>query len=301
MVRQMVYAQYKEDTYTHGLIVTTTINAANQKAAYDALRKGVLDYDRRHGYRGPEETIVLPADESERSQAIDDAMDDHPDNDDILAAVVVAADSKQVQAVLRSGDRINISGEALRFVAAALSPKAKKDVQIAPGAVIRVMQDNKKNWQIVQLPAVEATLVSVTPQNGAIRALVGGFDFTQNNFNHATQAWRQPGSTFKPFIYSAALEKGYGPASIINDAPASYPAGAGQPNWEPKDDETPAARYRCAQPCKNRSIWSPSACSTPLASSMRRTSSPVTSDSIWTRRRRICQWHSAPGKPRHCN
>jgi penicillin-binding protein 1A len=240
MVRQMVYAQYKEDTYTHGLIVTTTINAANQKAAYDALRKGVLDYDRRHGYRGPEETIVLPADESERSQAIDDAMDDHPDNDDILAAVVVAADTKQVQAVLRSGDKINISGEALRFVAAALSPKAKKDVQIAPGAVIRVMQDNKKNWQIVQLPAVEATLVSVTPQNGAIRALVGGFDFTQNNFNHATQAWRQPGSTFKPFIYSAALEKGYGPASIINDAPASYPAGAGQPNWEPKDDDPPA-------------------------------------------------------------
>src|SRR5450830_222334 len=240
MVRQMVYAQYKEDTYTHGISVTTTIRAANQKAAYDALRKGVMDYDRRHGYRGPEETIALPADETERSQAIDDAMDDHPDNDDILVAVVVAADTKQVQAVLRSGDKINISGEALRFVAAALSPKARKDVQIAPGAVIRVMQDNKKNWQIVQLPAVEATLVSVTPQNGAIRALVGGVDFTQNNFNHVTQAWRQPGSTFKPFIYSAALEKGFGPASIINDAPVSYPAGNGQPNWEPKDDDPPA-------------------------------------------------------------
>ncbi|WP_016834799.1 penicillin-binding protein 1A [Herbaspirillum lusitanum] len=223
MVRQMVYAQYKEDTYTHGITVTTTINAADQKAAYDAVRKGVMDYDRRHGYRGPEETIDLPSKDEDRAQAIDDAMDDYPDNDDILAAVVLSADPKQIQAVIRSGDKITLSGDTLKF-----------------GAVIRVMQDGKKNWQIVQLPEVEATLVSVTPQNGAIRALVGGFDFTQNNFNHVTQAWRQPGSTFKPFIYSAALEKGFAPASIINDAPVSYPAGNGQPNWEPRDDETPA-------------------------------------------------------------
>jgi len=240
MVRQMVYAQYKEDTYTHGITVTTTINAADQKAAYDAVRKGVMDYDRRHGYRGPEETIELPSGDDDRSQAIDDAMDDHPDNDDILAAVVVSADPKQIQAVIRSGDKITLSGDTLKFVAAALGPKAKKEIRIAPGAVIRVMQDARKTWQIVQLPEVEATLVSVTPQNGAIRALVGGFDFTQNNFNHVTQAWRQPGSTFKPFIYSAALEKGFGPASIINDAPVSYPAGNGQPNWEPKDDDPPA-------------------------------------------------------------
>ena len=240
MVRQLVYAQYKEDTYTQGFNVITTINAADQKAAYDAVRKGVMDYDRRHGYRGPEETINLPSNEEERSQAIDDVMDSHPDNDDILAAVVIAADPKQIQAVLRGGDKISITGDTLKFVATALSPKAKPEIRIAPGAVIRVMQDARKNWQIVQLPEVEATLVSMVPQNGAIRALVGGFDFTQNNFNHVTQAWRQPGSTFKPFIYSAALEKGFAPASIINDAPASYPAGPGQPNWEPKDDDPPA-------------------------------------------------------------
>lgn len=240
MVRQMVYAQYKEDTYTHGITVTTTIRAADQRAAYDAVRKGVMDYDRRHGYRGPEETIALPAGDEGRAQAIDDAMDDHPDNDDILAAVVVSADPKQIQAVIRSGDKITLSGDTLKFVAAALGPKAKKEIQITPGAVIRVMLDARKNWQIVQLPEVEATLVSVVPQNGAIRALVGGFDFTQNNFNHVTQAWRQPGSTFKPFIYSAALEKGFAPATIINDAPVSYPAGNGQPNWEPKDDDPPA-------------------------------------------------------------
>ena len=240
MVRQLVYAQYKEDTYTQGFNVITTINAADQKAAYDAVRKGVMDYDRRHGYRGPEETIALPGNADDRAQAIDDVMDNYPDNDDILAAVVVSADPKQVQAILRSGDKISFSGDALKFVATALSPKAKPETRIAAGAVIRVMQDAKKTWQIVQLPEVEATMVSMVPQNGAIRALVGGFDFTQNNFNHVTQAWRQPGSTFKPFIYSAALEKGFGPASIINDAYASYPAGPGQPDWEPKDDDPPA-------------------------------------------------------------
>ncbi|KAF1043327.1 MAG: Penicillin-binding protein 1A [Herbaspirillum frisingense] len=240
MVRQMVYAQYKEDTYTQGFNVYTTVNAADQQAAYLAVRKGVMDYDRRHGYRGPEETVELPAKPEDRAAAIDDVMDDHPDNDDILAAVVVAAGPKQIDAVLRSGDKISIKGDALRFVANALSEKAKKEVRIQPGALIRVMQDAKQNWQVVQLPQVEAALVSVVPQDGAIRSLVGGFDFTQNNFNHVTQAWRQPGSTFKPFIYSAALEKGFAPASIVNDAPVSYPAGPGQPNWEPKDDETPA-------------------------------------------------------------
>lgn len=240
MVRQMVYAQYQEDTYTRGIVVTTTINAHHQKAAYDAVRKGVMDYDRRHGYRGPETSIALPSNAADRAQAMDDAMDDHPDNDDMLAAIVVSADPKQIQAVLRNGDQISINGDALKFVAAALEPKAKKEMHIAPGAIIRVMQDSRKKWQIVQLPEVEAALVSLVPQNGAIRALVGGFDFTQNNFNHVTQAWRQPGSTFKPFIYSAALEKGFGPASIINDAPVSYAAGNGQPNWEPKDDDAPA-------------------------------------------------------------
>jgi penicillin-binding protein 1A len=132
MVRQMVYAQYKEDTYTQGFNVYTTINAADQQAAYLAVRKGVMDYDRRHGYRGPEETIELPANAEDRASAIDDVMDDHPDNDDILAAVVVAASPKQIDAVLRSGDKISIKGEALRFVASALSDKAKKEVRIAP-------------------------------------------------------------------------------------------------------------------------------------------------------------------------
>ncbi|HEY4318199.1 MAG TPA: penicillin-binding protein 1A [Herbaspirillum sp.] len=240
MVRLMLYPQYKDDIYTRGLNVTTTIDAADQRAAYLAVRNGVMDYDRRHGYRGPEKTVKLPKDEDDRADAIDDVLDTYPDNDDIVAAVVTEADPKHIKAVMRDDSVATLTGESLRFVAAALSPKASAAVQIGPGALIRLRRDAKQNWQIVQLPQVEATLVALRPQDGAIRSLVGGFDFVQNKYNHVTQAWRQPGSTFKPFIYSAALEKGFGPASIINDAPVSYPAGPGQDNWEPKDDEAPA-------------------------------------------------------------
>ncbi|MFC5473542.1 penicillin-binding protein 1A [Paraherbaspirillum soli] len=238
MVRQMLYAQYKDETYTRGLTVITTLNAADQKAAYDAVRKGVMDYDRRHGYRGPEASIELPADGDQRDQAIEEALQDRPDNDDIVPAVVLKADAKHVQAMLRNDTVITISGDGLRFAASALGSKAGKNVRIQPGSVIRVI-DGAKGWQITQLPQVEATLVSLTPQTGAIKSLIGGFDFNQNKFNHVTQAWRQPGSSFKPFIYSAALEKGFGPASIINDAPVSYPGGPGQDAWEPKDDDQP--------------------------------------------------------------
>ncbi|HEY4072764.1 MAG TPA: penicillin-binding protein 1A [Herbaspirillum sp.] len=240
MVRLMMYGLYKDDIYTRGINVTTTIDADDQRAAYLAVRNGVMDYDRRHGYRGPEQTLKLPKDEDDRTDAIDDALDAHPDNDDIVAAVVLEADPKHIRAILRDDSEVTLNGEALRFVAAALNPKAKAPLRIEEGAVIRLRRDAKQNWQIVQLPQVEATLVALKPQDGAIRSLVGGFDFVQNKYNHVTQAWRQPGSTFKPFIYSAALEKGFAPASIVNDAPVSYPAGPGQDNWEPKDDETPA-------------------------------------------------------------
>jgi penicillin-binding protein 1A len=240
MVRLMLYPQYKDDIYTRGINVTTTIDAEDQRAAYLAVRNGVMDYDRRHGYRGPEKTIKLPKDEDDRTDAIDDILDTYSDNDDIVAAVVIEADPKHIKAMMRDDSVVTLTGESLRFVATALSPKAAPAVQIGPGALIRLRRDAKQNWQIVQLPQVEATLVALRPQDGAIRSLVGGFDFVQNKYNHVTQAWRQPGSTFKPFIYSAALEKGFGPASIVNDAPVSYPAGPGQDNWEPKDDDPPA-------------------------------------------------------------
>ncbi|MDP5008761.1 MAG: penicillin-binding transpeptidase domain-containing protein, partial [Glaciimonas sp.] len=160
----------------------------------------------------------------------------------IVPAIVISSNGKQVKAMLRNETIITMSGEAVRFAASAFSKTGKAKIQT--GSVIRVTQGlgaDKKGWQITQLPAVEATLVALTPQTGAIKTLIGGFDFNQNKFNHVTQAWRQPGSTFKPFVYSAALEKGFGPASIINDAPVSYPAGVGKPNWEPKNDNNSSA------------------------------------------------------------
>ncbi|KNH04126.1 Multimodular transpeptidase-transglycosylase [Candidatus Burkholderia brachyanthoides] len=240
MVRQMMYAQYKDETYRRGLTVTTTIDSADQDAAYKAVRKGVMDYERRHGYRGPEGNISLPANADDRAEAIEDTLVDHPDNGELVSAVVTSASPKQVVAQFVGGDTATMSGEGLRFVAATLRSNASKALAIKPGSIIRVSKDAKDNWQITQLPQVEGALVSMVPQDGAIRSLVGGFDFNKNKFNHITQAWRQPGSSFKPFIYSAALDKGLGPATIINDAPLYFPPPTpGGDAWEPKDDDQP--------------------------------------------------------------
>ena len=240
MVRQLMYGQYKDEAYTRGFTVTTTIDSADQAAAYDAVRKGVMDYERRHGYRGPEASIELPPPGDGRDQAIEDVLVDHPDNGDLVSAVVIAASPKQVDAQLTDGTVAHITADGLRFAASALSPRASAALRIKPGSVIRIVRDAKGNWAITQLPQVEGALVSLSPQDGAIRSLVGGFDFNKNKFNHVTQAWRQPGSSFKPFIYSAALEKGLGPATIINDAPLYFPPTTpGGQAWEPKDDDQP--------------------------------------------------------------
>ncbi|CAB3727913.1 Penicillin-binding protein 1A [Paraburkholderia graminis C4D1M] len=236
MVRQMMYAQYREEAYTRGLNVVTTIDSADQDVAYRALRKGLTDYERRHGYRGPEAFIDLPSDADDREQAIDDALLEHPDNGEIIAAVVTAASPKQVQATFIDGNVATIQGDGLRFAQSALSARAQPNQRLRPGAIIRLVKNDEGEWAITQLPQVEGAFVSVVPQDGAIRALVGGFDFNKNKFNHVTQAWRQPGSSFKPFIYSASLEKGLGPATVINDAPLFFSAAetGGQP-WEPKN------------------------------------------------------------------
>jgi penicillin-binding protein 1A len=235
IARQFMYAQYKEDTYTSGFTVYTTLTKADQDAAFAAVRRGVMDYERRHGYRGPETFIELPRGEDERAQAIDEALLKHPDSDDLQAAVVLSVSPKSVRAEMRSGDVIDISGEGLRFAASALSAKAKN--RIRPGAVIRVTQDAKKKWAITQLPEVAAAFVAINPRDGSIRAMVGGFDFALNQFDHVTQAWRQPGSTIKPFIYSAALEKGFSPSTMINDAPLTEEVPNNGQAWNPGNDD----------------------------------------------------------------
>ena len=236
MVRQMIYAQYGGEAYTRGLNVYTTLNAADQDTAYKALRRGIMDYERRQIYRGPEKFITLPQNAKELDEAIDDVLLEHPDNGDLMSAVVTEVNAKKIVALRGDGKNIEITGEGLRPVQSGLSDKAPPNIRIRPGAVIRVAQTPKNTWEATQLPEVEGAFVAMDPRNGAIKALVGGFDFSKNKFNHVTQAWRQPGSSFKPFIYSAALEKGFTPATVVNDAPLFFDAGTtgGQP-WEPKN------------------------------------------------------------------
>ena len=236
MVRQTIVAQYGDEAYTRGLLVTTSLRSDDQEAAYRAVRDGVLNFERRQFYRGPELFITLPANPAARDEAIDEALNERPDNDDLMSAVVLEASARKVVAVRQDGVPFEITGEGLRAVASGLSDKAGPNVKIRAGAVVRVVREGEKDWRITQLPEVEAAFVAMDPRSGAVRALVGGFDFQKNKFNHVTQAWRQPGSSFKPFIYSAALEKGLSPMTVVNDAPLFYSAGetGGKP-WEPKN------------------------------------------------------------------
>ena len=235
-VRQLMFAQYGQETYTRGLTVYTTLQSTEQNAAYQALRQGIMDFERRQVYRGPEKFIELPNNPKEMEDAIDEVLDDHPDNGDVMSAVVLEASPKKILAIRQNGEQLEITGDGLKPAQSGLSDKAGPNIRIKRGAVIRVVQTPKGTWEITQLPEVEGAFVAINPQDGSVRALVGGFDFAKNKFNHVIQAWRQPGSSFKPFIYSAALEKGFTPATVVNDAPLFFDAGVtgGQP-WEPKN------------------------------------------------------------------
>ncbi len=236
MVRQLMYNQYGDETYTRGLNVQTTVHSAEQDAAYKALRKGIMDFERRQIYRGPEKFVTLPTLQQEVEDTVDDVLDEHPDNGDILSAVVLEADAKHIKALRPAGEVLEITGDGLKPAQSGLSDKAAPNIKLRRGAVIRVAKTAKGGWEVTQLPEVEGAFVALDPRDGSIRALVGGFDFAKSKFNHVTQAWRQPGSSFKPFIYSAALEKGFTPSTIINDTPLFFDAGTtgGQP-WEPKN------------------------------------------------------------------
>lgn len=233
MARQIAVETWPEDAYTRGLNIYTTLVSQHQNAAYSAVRRGILEYDRRHGYRGPEAFVEVPARPDD--EWLDSVLDKHADSDDLLAAVVLEAQTQKVR-VARPGEIIEIGANGLKFVASALAHNAQPNRRIRRGAIVRIMRNGQKEWEVVQVPLVETAFVSMSSLDGGIRALVGGFDFNRNKFNHVTQAWRQPGSSFKPFIYSAALEKGFTPSTMINDAPLFFDAAqtGGQP-WEPKN------------------------------------------------------------------
>ncbi|HEX7639630.1 MAG TPA: PBP1A family penicillin-binding protein, partial [Burkholderiaceae bacterium] len=243
MVRQAVVQRFGEAAYSQGLHVTTTLVAADQAAARAAVRRGVIDFDRRQAYRGPEDNEDLPSDDSDIASAAAAALHDHPDDDDLRVAVVTHANPKEVVAILASGETLHLTGDALRGVAPALRSNASDELAIRRGAIIRVIRTAgepsfKSEWRIAQWPDAEAALVSIDTATGQVRALVGGFDFSHSQFNHVTSAWRQPGSSFKPFIYSAALEHAVQPATLVNDAPLDIDDSlTGGRHWDPKDDD----------------------------------------------------------------
>lgn len=235
LARQLAFEQFKEDTYTAGLNVYTTVLAEDQRAANLALKSGVIDYDRKHGYRGPEAFIDLPSNPEKLETEIENALIDATDVDEFLAAVVLNVDPKQV-VVTRGHKRYEITGDGLKFVAQSLTERAPAARRIRRGAVVRIVETKANQWELTQVPEVESALVSCNTKDGSVRALVGGFHFDRNKFNRVTQAWRQPGSSFKPFIYSASLDKGLMTSTLINDAPIIIPASiTGSQTWEPKN------------------------------------------------------------------
>ncbi|MGB4066369.1 MAG: penicillin-binding protein 1A [Azonexus sp.] len=234
MARQITAERFPEEVYSRGMKVYTTLIKAEQEAAYNSLRKGVMDYDRRHGYRGAESYLDMKDIKSDQDEAIDEALQDFADAGDLIPGLVLAADAKHIKVYRKGGEVVNLTGDAMKFATRMLDDKAPPNKRLKRSAIVRLQKDDKGGWQISQLPEVESAFVAVDPKDGAIRALVGGFDFNRNKFNHVTQAWRQPGSSFKPFIYSASLEKGYGPNSVIADEPIVIPASqTGAAAWEP--------------------------------------------------------------------
>lgn len=220
MARAQVYAQYGESAYTSGMKVVTTLRSADQQAAWKAVRKTLIDRELRLTWRGPEAQEDLPSDLSDQDPAVAQLLADYNDDETLRVGLVTQASSKQVTVVLASGDVVEVRSKGLRQVLPGLNAKARPAQRVTRGAVVRLMQQGE-DWVITQWPQAEGALVAMDPHDGQIRALVGGFDFQRNQFNHVTQGWRQPGSTYKPFLYSAALENGVMPETLINDAPLS--------------------------------------------------------------------------------
>lgn len=235
MARRAVVERFGTEAYTQGLRVVTSLRAADQRAARDAMRRAVLEHDRRTPWRGPEDVEDLPAgDGPELERAAAQALKAHRDDEQLRVAIVLQATPREVRVQLATGERLALTGEALRRAVPGLAPKAPATLAIKRGAVVRVMRAaaGRAGWALVQWPEAEAAFVALDPTTGRIRALVGGFDFARQPFNHATQAWRQPGSSFKPLLYSAALEQGVMPATVVDDLPFTAANG-----WSPQNSD----------------------------------------------------------------
>jgi penicillin-binding protein 1A len=219
-VRQEMRTRFGEGVYTRGLTVTTTLLYAEQSAAQEALRHALFELERRQPFRGPETTVKLPDEGSALDEALDAAFDAYPDLGELRTAVLLRRDKASAELVLGDGDKVTLKGANLRTLQ-----------QAQRGAVVRVLESGKNNWQLSQVPQAEGAVVTLDPVSGAIRSLVGGFDFTRNQFNSATQAFRQPGSAFKPFVYSALIEQGGWAGTLVSDQPFV------QGDWAPRNSD----------------------------------------------------------------
>lgn len=241
MVRDMMVTSFGDDAYTKGYSVYTTIDSHDQMAANQALRDSLLSYDQRHGYRGATKNLGSfdPKDPNDWLVALDKI----PTVNGLKPAAVISETNDTITAVLGNGDLITIPWSGMSWAQAALAnghlgrvPSKARDIAKI-GDVIRVQKLPNGSWQLTQIPKVQGALVALNPQNGAIMALDGGFDFNQSKFNRVTQAMRQPGSSFKPYIYAAALARGFTLASVFNDAPIVFYAAGMDGPWRPQNDK----------------------------------------------------------------
>ena len=239
MVRAYMVNTYGDSAYHAGYSVTTTLDSHRQRAANAALRGDLLDYDRRHGYRGAEAHVELA--EQAGDQGYDAILEDRAEVGGLRPALVTAVGEKSASLYIKGIGQSELDWDALSWARRSVAPnvlgpelKTAADV-LSVGDIVRVADAAEGKWMLAQVPQVAGALVSVRPQDGALQALVGGFDFFTSKFNRATQAQRQPGSSFKPFVYSAALAKGYTLASVFNDAPVVFDDASLETTWRPEN------------------------------------------------------------------
>ncbi len=236
MVRSELQESLGENIYTHGFSAYTTLRSADQLAANQAVTSGLIGYDQRHGYRGPEQQIT-----GDRTlQELQDIIRSTPTYSTLLPAIIIGVAEQSATALLKDGRQVELNWEALSWARPYKSvnsrgpaPESANEV-VTAGDLVRLAETDN-GWLLTQIPEAQAAFIALAPRDGAIRALVGGFSFAHSKFNRVTQGTRQPGSNFKPFVYSAALSNGFTPASMINDAPVVFEDSNLESNWRPEN------------------------------------------------------------------
>ena len=239
MARVELFNRLGAEAYTAGYEAVTTVDSRLQGAAVRALRAGLIEYDQRHGYRGPAGRVTLPA--GARDQELSQALEEYSPRGGLVPALILSVDEKSAVAYTRANGRISLAWPAISWARAPLpdgsvGPQLQRAADVlAKNDIVYVAQEVSGNWRMLQVPDIQGALVAVDPKDGAIAALTGGFDYYASNYNRAVQAKRQPGSAFKPFLYSAALEQGFTPATLVNDAPLVIEDPTLEGSWRPQN------------------------------------------------------------------